>query len=102
MRRRALLVSVPVLVWIALSGGCGDRPSTLYGDVTMDSKPLDEGLITFVAADGKTANVVGKIKDGKYSVTVPVGCSAMRGLLRAEPEAASRPPLLASEVGCSG
>ena len=43
------------------------------GLVTVNGKPLDSGVITFLPIDSKTASAGGEIKEGKYSVRVPVG-----------------------------
>ena len=73
MRRRVWAMAAPVLILAALVSGCGERTGTVSGEVTVDNTPLSEGLITYVAADGKTAPVAVKIKDGKYSASVPPG-----------------------------
>jgi hypothetical protein len=57
---------------VFLLAGCGGS-STVTGEVTLDGKAIEEGLITFVPGGGKSPNVVVKIKDGKYSAKVPPG-----------------------------
>ncbi len=73
MRRCAWGIVAFAVTAAALAGGCGDGTGTVSGEVTVDDKPLAEGLITYVAADGKTAPVAVKVKDGKYSASVPAG-----------------------------
>lgn len=63
------------LFGLALLAGCGGGGpgATVEGSVTLDGQPLQEGAISFVPADGKTASAGGTITDGKYSVAVPPG-----------------------------
>jgi hypothetical protein len=73
MRR---LVQV-VLLGAVLAVGCGGQgATTVTGEVTLDGKPIEDGLITFVPVDGKTPNAATKIKGGKYSLKATPG--AMR------------------------
>jgi hypothetical protein len=62
------------LVALLLLAGC-DRDNTVEvkGTVQFDGKPIEDGSINFVPADGKSQTAGGAIKDGKYSVKVPVG-----------------------------
>ena len=55
--------------------GCGSerRGGTINGTVTLDGKPLEEGLVTFVPMDGKGQPTDGKIVNGKFSVAVSPG-----------------------------
>jgi len=54
--------------------GCdGSKFADVSGTVTVDGKPVETGSITFVPADGLSSTAGGEIKDGKYSVKVPVG-----------------------------
>ncbi|MDY3552496.1 hypothetical protein R5W24_001579 [Gemmata sp. JC717] len=56
--------------------GCSDGPdlADVSGTVSYDGKPLDDGAITFVPADGKGGTAGGVIKDGKYTAArVPTG-----------------------------
>jgi hypothetical protein len=61
-----------ILVGLALAG-CGGNEARVSGTVKVDGKPIANGMITFMPVDGKTATAGGKIKDGHYSVKVPVG-----------------------------
>jgi hypothetical protein len=63
------------LLLIALISGCssGDGLVELHGKVTLDDKPLEEGLIAFVPAAGETAKAEAMIQRGAYSVRVAPG-----------------------------
>jgi hypothetical protein len=45
----------------------------VHGTVTLDDKPLEEGLIAFVPAAGETAKAEAVIQNGAYSVRVAPG-----------------------------
>ena len=72
-----LTAVVAVLVGSSLAAGCGsgDGPAAeVSGTVTYDGKPVEEGGISFVAADGSAPGGGGVIKGGKYTATrVPIG-----------------------------
>jgi hypothetical protein len=54
--------------------GCDDaKIGEVSGTVTVDGSPMDAGSITFVPVDGKTSTAGGEIKNGHYSVKVPIG-----------------------------
>ena len=56
--------------------GCGGGPATgdVSGVVTLDGKPIDNGYVTFIPADGKTQSSGGEIgTDGRYRLSSPVG-----------------------------
>ena len=59
----------------ALAAGCRDGPSVgdVRGEVTLDGRPLDEGVVRFVPLDGKTPTASALIAEGKFSERVPVG-----------------------------
>jgi hypothetical protein len=62
------------LLVLALAAGCSSSTPTVDGTVTVDGQLLKEGTITFIPTDptqGGTAG--GLIKDGKFSVQVPLG-----------------------------
>ncbi|MGL4551282.1 MAG: hypothetical protein ACRC33_08840 [Gemmataceae bacterium] len=70
--RRVALVAA--LAAVLSAAGCGDPNSgTVSGKVTVGGKPLADGTVQFVPVDGSTATAGGKVKDGGYSVKVPVG-----------------------------
>jgi hypothetical protein len=53
--------------------GCSGNDGKVSGTVTVDGKPLENGSILFVPVDGKTPTTGGSIKEGHYSVRVPIG-----------------------------
>ena len=66
----AFVASVALVVGCSGDGNYGD----VSGTVSYDGKPLEDGLINFLPADGKGQTASGSIKDGKYSVSkVSVG-----------------------------
>jgi hypothetical protein len=57
-----------------LIAGCDDSKfADVSGTVRLDGEPIFEGSITFLPVDGQSQTAGGTIKDGKYSVSVPVG-----------------------------
>jgi hypothetical protein len=58
---------------LALAGCGGGKTAQVNGTVKVDGKPVESGAIMFVPVDGKTSTAGGEIKDGRYSVQVPVG-----------------------------
>jgi hypothetical protein len=58
-----------------MSAGCTSKPAkgSVEGVVTLDGKPLEEGLIRFVPTDGATPSADATIFHGKFSATVPPG-----------------------------
>jgi hypothetical protein len=42
------------------------------GRISLDGKPIRHGAIRFVPIDGETATAGAEIKDGQYTITVPV------------------------------
>jgi hypothetical protein len=54
--------------------GCdGNKFAVVTGAAKFDGKPIEKGSINFYPFDGKTGTAGGEIKDGNYSVKVPVG-----------------------------
>lgn len=55
--------------------GCGGEPagSSVYGEVTFQGKPLDQGMIIFSPAEGQGTLSGGPIKDGRYTVPAESG-----------------------------
>ncbi len=55
--------------------GCGgSQNAEVYGTVTYENKPIENGSIVFLSADGKGPTGGGSIENGKYSVqNVAVG-----------------------------
>jgi hypothetical protein len=59
---------------LAATLGCSDQSSgEVTGMIRVDGKPLEKGAITFISADGQAGTAGGEIKNGRYSVRVPVG-----------------------------
>jgi hypothetical protein len=58
---------------LALMAGCEDGKIALVsGTVEVDGNPVESGSITFVPVDGQTPTAGGAIKDGRYTVRVPI------------------------------
>jgi hypothetical protein len=70
---RAVWAGAPLVAVLCLAGCDDRRTAEVHGTVQVDGKPLEAGAILFVPVDGKTATTGGPIKDGRYSVRVPVG-----------------------------
>lgn len=67
-------VALALAAGIIGAAGCSsDKSSTVTGEVLVDGKPLKEGIIRFVPADGKSQTADAPIADGKYSAKVPPG-----------------------------
>ncbi len=62
-----------LLALLALAGCGGGSMAEVSGTVTLDGKPIELGAIQFFPADGKSVTTGGAIKDGRYSVQVPIG-----------------------------
>lgn len=63
------------IVSVLIAAGCSTDSShgTVTGTVTLDSGPLEKGLIRFVPADGQTATADATIENGAFTARVPVG-----------------------------
>jgi hypothetical protein len=75
LRRHRYLSVVVMLPAGLLVSGCSNRDGRveIHGTVTLDDKPLDEGLIAFVPAEGETAKAEAVIQNGAYTVQLPPG-----------------------------
>jgi len=74
VRGQRILWAAGVLLTLLALAGCGDDKNGLVsGTVQVDGEPVAAGAILFVPVDGQTATAGGEIKDGRYSVKVPVG-----------------------------
>ena len=65
-----------MLLAAALLGCSGGSPSDrgdVQGRVIVDGQPVQSGAIVFTPVDGASATAGGKIADGKYDVTAPLG-----------------------------
>lgn len=68
-----LLLSVVGLPWVT---GCGSDDSGVVrveGEVTVAGEPVDQGVITFLSADGKTPSAGAVIQGGHYSAELQPG-----------------------------
>jgi hypothetical protein len=66
------LVALAAAAWVA---GCssGSPFGDVRGEVTLDGKPLDEGVVRFVPVAGKTPTASALIANGAFSERVPIG-----------------------------
>lgn len=72
MNCRAVSLILLTMLGPCLLSGCGNPTATVSGEVTLDGKPLEDGIIVYDPSDGKNTAAQGKIEAGKYSVlTVP-------------------------------
>lgn len=68
-----VLLTLLALGGAGLAGGCGPGVATVSGEVTVGGRPLEKGVISFVAAEGRAAPATANIENGKYSVTTVPG-----------------------------
>ena len=75
MQMRFATGTLGCLICLTVLAGCqaDEGMTTLEGSVTLDGKPLPLGSISFSPVDGQTPTAGGEIKEGRYSVRVPVG-----------------------------
>jgi hypothetical protein len=74
MRAKRLAWLAALLVVLLAQAGCSDGTmAQVSGTVTLDGNAIESGQIQFSPVDGKTKTAGGPIKDGQYSVGVPVG-----------------------------
>jgi hypothetical protein len=72
----AKLVPRLLLIAVALFAVAGCSPSTkgeVSGTVTMDGKPVEDGMIAFFSVDRSAPTAGGRISDGRYDVVVNPG-----------------------------
>src|SRR4051794_21672200 len=70
--KRLTVYVFPLLLAAAPAGCGGDGKQSVTGTVTLDGKPVEEGVITFVRTDGSGSEGA-KIKDGSFQAKVPPG-----------------------------
>lgn len=59
---------------VLAAAGCSSRESDVVsGAVTLDGRPLDQGLIRFIPADGSQKRVEALITAGKFTAAAPLG-----------------------------
>jgi hypothetical protein len=64
------------LAAIVILVGCDNSNNNLavvQGTIKFDGKPIEKGSIGFVPVDGATGTAGGEIRNGQYSVKVPLG-----------------------------
>lgn len=70
---RLLLAGLLPCLLAAFSGCGGNDLATVRGQVTLDGKPIESGLITFLPVDGKGASGGAKIVNGQYETQLDPG-----------------------------
>lgn len=73
MTLRGLLLFLLGLFGLAALAGCGPASATVSGEVTVNGKALEKGLIIFAALEGDPESVTANIEGGKYSVKMRPG-----------------------------
>lgn len=67
---------IPCVLSVLVAGGCDTVPEgmgTVNGSVTVDGQSVTRGAIAFMPTDGLAQTSGGKIVDGRYSATAPIG-----------------------------
>lgn len=69
--RRMVLVCAVATLLPTMLPGCGPAPTVVSGTVTLDGRPIQEGIVQFfpVAGDGQTQHAITG-KDGSYRAKV--------------------------------
>jgi hypothetical protein len=65
-----------LLLGVVALAGCGSGPRLLhvFGNITFEGKPIENGTIEFIPADGTPGPSMGSsIKDGKYEIAKTKG-----------------------------
>jgi hypothetical protein len=73
MVRRLVLLMLLGLGGVVLGSGCGPGTATIDGEVTVDGKPLEKGVISYTPADGNGAPVTAEVRNGRYEVRTVAG-----------------------------
>jgi hypothetical protein len=73
MHRQRFGILFLVCTAATVTTGCGGGPesASVRGEVLVDGKPLESGIITFTGLDGKTATA--NIQSGKYDLRTSLG-----------------------------
>ena len=88
-------ISIVAISSIALFSGCSGASHNVSGTVSYNKTPVPDGEILFRPKDG-SAPQAGRIKDGKYVVSVPQGHYSI------EIRASKKMPLPAGATGALG
>jgi hypothetical protein len=73
--KRSRIFSLLAFAALAWAAGCSDESpyGEVQGEVTLDDKPLNEGVVRFVPGDGKTPTASALLEGGKFRERVPIG-----------------------------
>jgi len=72
-------ISLILLISLFFFAGCGQPKGTVSGTITWKGQPIADGVIEFHPLDDKTLPITPVvIKDGAYTVKVPVGRMQVR------------------------
>lgn len=66
-----VLALLPVL--FIFTGCDGPKAAVIKGTVTLNGQPVDDGVISFTPADGRSQTVTADIKNGQYEVKTFAG-----------------------------
>jgi hypothetical protein len=61
------------LACLGLSCHSGPETGTVSGTITLDGKPVEDGFVRFVPADGQSQPADSTVIAGQYTVTMPTG-----------------------------
>jgi len=75
MKYRLSMLSLIALCNLLLLSGCGPSTGTVSGDVNVDGKAAERGVVTFTPAEAKATSppVAAEIVNGKYQAKIVVG-----------------------------
>jgi hypothetical protein len=76
MRRKemvAVVLSGTMVASLFVGCGGGDGAADVAGEVTLDGKPIEEGVIHFMPVDGKSRTASTFIRGGHFQARVPLG-----------------------------
>jgi hypothetical protein len=57
-----------IALLLVVTAGCARRSARVSGEVSYEGKPVGDGMISFLPADGKGPSSGGPITDGTYTV----------------------------------
>ena len=67
-------VSIAALLFGLVAAGCsGSGLVEIHGTVLLDGKPIEDGTIQFLPADGQGPSAAARLEQGKYTVPVMPG-----------------------------
>ena len=67
-----------LLLWTLAIGCTGDGLGAVSGVVSLDGRPIENGTIEFLPADGKGPTAAAIIEGGRYQVRVAPGAKEVR------------------------